>query len=184
MGHEIVHLRFDENTKRNRILEECNEYSRRSGESISQIRFLEAPILDSYEQAEEYLRSQDSGWYDCLAVRYREATTPSKRMQVLDKRCDAAMRAYRLLAEKPITSMTTAKFIGCKNCGSKLSRDHLRGSYCPLCNSDLRSETHQKKIRAADEKVKYAQELLRKEKEKVAAKSEKVSWLVKIEYHT
>ena len=52
MGHEIVHLRFDENTKRNRILEECNEYSRRSGESISQIRFLEDPILDSYEQAE------------------------------------------------------------------------------------------------------------------------------------
>lgn len=35
----------------------------------------------------------------------------------------------------------TSDYIGCQKCGSKLSRQYLKSSKCPLCGDDLRSNT-------------------------------------------
>ena len=72
--------------------------------------------------------------------------------------------------------------MGCKSCGSKLSRVHIKTNRCPVCGADLRPQTMQKAVEAARAKWNRAQDAYNAYV-KAHSKS-KVMWLVKIEYHT
>ena len=51
-------------------------------------------------------------------------------------------------------------YIGCKKCGSKLSRKYLTGNYCPLCKNDLRSATVVERLKKlCDKKAEYQAQL-------------------------
>ena len=75
-----------------------------------------------------------------------------------------------------------AKYIGCQKCGSKINKEYLRGERCPMCNTDLRSETTLKKIEWYGEKIDEYHSRIEAEKRKQQNKA-KIKWLVKYEYH-
>ena len=148
-------------------------------------------MFDTREQAEEWIKGNDRGFYGGLAVKYhhfdREKIPASKKENQLQERIfevrqkrDEYINANRVRDHK-------ADFIGCKNCGSKLSRIYLRNDHCPVCETDLRSKTVLDRITGFDLKIeelgkaKRAAELDNYAKNR--GKSE-LRWLVKYEYHS
>ena len=47
------------------------------------IRWLEDHICDSQEEAEEYIKREDRGWYDQLAVRFRTVLLRQERAEIM-----------------------------------------------------------------------------------------------------
>lgn len=41
----------------------------------------------------------------------------------------------------------------CHKCGSRLSLDYLKGNICPLCETDLRSDTILGRLKSFDERI-------------------------------
>lgn len=185
MGHQITKMSFDASTSKNEILNACREASRGTDHSqVSEVRFIEDVILNGRDEAEKYIDEHDNGWYDNLAVRYRDPyATPFKRLEHLRALLREAENKYRNLQTQPVQTTNKSKYIGCKKCGSKLASQYIHGWTCPLCHSDLRSETHQKKVESAKQRVSYLEELLSAEEKRLAAKSQHLKWLVKIEFH-
>lgn len=75
MGHAIKHLIFDSNTSAIAILDECNESANYDGadyrDPIDRIRYIDK-TFESREEAEKYIETADQGWYDQLAVKFKE----------------------------------------------------------------------------------------------------------------
>ena len=72
--------------------------------------------------------------------------------------------------------------IGCKKCGSSLSKDFLRGDSCPLCRADLRSKTTLDRISAYQKRLEDIQKKIESEKKKQWEKAS-LKWMVRFEYH-
>lgn len=193
MGHQVWHLVYDENVDKKAVQSEGDMYARRDGYGEGatslpgKIRWLN-DICDNREDAEKYIESHDSGWYDQLAVRFREyqRLEPSKAMTSLQIRLVAEMDKKKAYEKAHSVSTFKAEFIGCPKCGSRLKRTLLKRESCPLCGTELRSQTtmdtlgrYEKNIRNLEKKIKEEE---RKSQKKNVEKS-KVKWLVKIEYH-
>ena len=193
MGHEIRHETYPENVNKQKVQNEWDAAVRRicyqEGASglASPIRWLDM-VCDSYEEAEEYIRSKDKGWYDQLAVRYLDYGNiqPSKKLIDLRERVGQLYTAYRQKAERFHFADIQAAFVTCKGCGSKISRKHLQGNRCPVCKEDMRPDSTLKSIESAKASYTKAQAALAEEEKKWQEKQKKqakVRWLVKIEYH-
>ena len=183
--HEIVHWTYDIKTNKQEILAEASEYADRNGDYTGQIegiRYLDN-VYDSYEDAVKATESLDRGWYDNFAVKYRDVSSASsakitdiqRRIKETKKKEADYIKAHDIHTFK-------SQFIGCKECGSKLSISHMRGNSCPLCSTDLRSETTLNTIKSYEEKIKTLQKQELTERKKQASKSP-LKWLVKFEFH-
>ena len=73
-----------------------------------------------------------------------------------------------------------SEYIGCPKCGSKLFREYLKAEFCPLCRTDLRSQTTLEALANFDKRREKVQDQLEAEKEK---QNGEVRWLIKYEYH-
>lgn len=193
MSHNIEYYDYPANVNRKKVLASLSQHvscctMQEGGHGIDKIRWLDH-VCDTYDEAEEYIKLQDSGYYDQLAIKYRVPHKPGKKELELKARVQKAQE--RLQHEKEINRLAGLKseYVGCKNCGSKLSREHMlkkaRGNFCPVCGADLRSPTVQKTIANAENAYKHAKKAY-DEEVKRAVKSGKanIRWLVKIEYHT
>lgn len=190
MGHSIEFFTYDEKKKKSEILDELSTYVshatwQEGGHGISKIRWYDSEVLPDYAAAEEFLDNHDKGWYDQLAVRYKEKDTnyTTKKLTEMKSRCSALYKQYHTFANKVVASDFKSQFIGCKYCNSKINKDYLKTNYCPVCQHDMRSETNLKKIAAMKQKLKELESQIRLEEQKMAQKHGKVKWLVKIEYH-
>ena len=194
MGHNIKHRVYDENVDKKKVQAEWDNYVRHEcwqegASGLGQpIRWIDH-ICANEEEAEEYIKNHDRGWYDQLAVKFREhpKTEPSKALVSLMERRANEAKKYSDYAKAHSVSTFKAEYIGCPKCGSKLKRELLRGDWCPLCRAELRSKTtietldrYSKNILELDKKIRAEE---KKQAEKNAAKAT-VKWLVKIEYHT
>lgn len=186
MSHTIDYRVFDKGTTEREILKWLNTFAfdpQETGGYHSNLTF-HKEVYDNIEEAEKAIKKYDKGWYSDHAVLFRDCAgvkeTPKmkelnlKIKEVYDKRSD--------FIKKNSIKNRTSKYIGCSECGSKLSVEHLRGEYCPLCRNDLRSKTVLERIKGYDSKMseleaKYL-ELEHKQKDKA-----EVKWLVKYEYH-
>ena len=65
--------------------------------------------------------------------------------------------------------------ITCKKCGSKLNKDYLKKSCCPLCKNDLRSNT----VKAASDRY---EEKIRKLKKDIQTEEAKASGKAVVRY--
>lgn len=198
MGHVIEHRSYPENVDRAKVEAEWNYYvsmecwQEGSSGLANPIRWLgERPehICDSYEEAEEYLSKHDKGWYDQLAVRYRDTVITDAPKSIIELRKRIANEQAKLTSYADAHSVLTfkAEYIGCPVCGSKLSRKHLSGNICPLCRAELRSKTTIETIDRYRSKIKKLQADLAAEETRLQqkmAKTAKIKWLVKIEYHS
>lgn len=191
MGHEIVHRTFDVSKSKEYIANEMDEIARYNSDSRSglygAIRWIDR-ICTDYDEAYEYLRERDNGWYEQLAVKYREypKLEPTKAYSNLEERIKKEKEKKVAYTNAHSISSFKVEYIGCPNCGSKLKRTLLRGERCPLCNTELRSKTTMETLERYENNIKDLMQKLRAEekkmKEKMASKA-KIKWLVKIEYH-
>lgn len=193
MGHEIRHETYPENVDKKKVQAEWDAAVRRicyqEGASGlgSPIRWLDK-VCGSYEEAEEYIRSKDSGWYDQLAVRYLDfhGIKPSRKMVELQERVEMLEASYTVKANTFHFANIQAAYVTCKGCGSKISRTHLKRNQCPVCGADMRPDSTLKSIASAKaswEKALAALKVEEKKHQEKCKKQAKVRWLVKVEYH-
>lgn len=188
MGHIIQHFTFPVKTKRQEIIAECAEYANRNGDYPNQIegagiRFKDNTVYSCYEDAEKAIQEMDSGWYDNIAVKYKDVhSIKSAKIDDIRRRINETQEKKVAYSMAHDISTFKSQYIGCKKCGSKLSKDHLHGYYCPLCRNDLRSETTISTLNGYDEKIKSLQKQELEEKKKMRDKAPEM-WLVKFEFH-
>jgi Zn finger protein HypA/HybF involved in hydrogenase expression len=193
MSHNIKYFEFKEDVNRKRVQADLDKYVAQedweegcSGLD-SPIRWIEnCGVLNSYDEALEYIKSHDKGWYDSLAVRYKEYDgTKTTALKKAEEKFEVAKRKWIDLTNKFHFENSKAAFIGCQHCGSKISRKHLNGNNCcPVCDGDLRPKSTLDTLARYEANLAKAKALVLEEKEKAKAKNSKTMWLVKIEYHT
>jgi len=189
--HNIEYYSYGENIKRDYVQRELDSYVAHADwqEGCSglyhDIRWLESePVCADEEAARETINRRDRGNYDQLAVRYYEPE-PIKNNKAFEAMLEKAKAAYSdyLTKDRALYPETLkAEFIGCKGCGSRLSRVHLKFNRCPVCHADLRPKSALNAVASAETKWRKANKAVDNYKRKHATK--KVMWLVKIEYHT
>lgn len=196
MGHNIEYYEYPESVDKNKVYSELGNmvYYRciQEGGRLSAIRWLEssAPILNGRDAAEEYIKAHDKGWYDCLAVRFHpQSTKESEREKNAKIKFNQLNHRLEESFFTPHFQSTKAEFIGCKGCGSRISKTHLlakgraAANKCPVCGCDMRPQTVLAKEEKIREDMQKCREAIIKEQEKRPFLRE-VCWLVKIEYHT
>lgn len=191
MSHNIEYGIYKENINKDKVQKEWDNYVRIADRAEGAsglgkaIRWAEgvAP-LNSEEDAYDWVKSHDKGWYDQLAVRFYDVeAVNTAKLDELRKKCSDAQKKWAVKNNVLVRDTRTSAYIGCAKCGSKLSRVHLNRNRCPLCGEDLRSATELKALDNLSKKIDTLKEQARKEEAKQKKKAP-VKWLVKIEYHT
>ena len=191
MGHAIEHYIYDVNTDKRKIESIMNERAREEGDYHSglnqSIRWIDH-ICEDRDKAYEYIDSHDQGWYNQLAVKFREYPTgePTKTLLTLKERVKKEHEKRNAYEKAHSVSSFKAEYIGCPNCGSKLKKSLLRTDSCPLCRTELRSKTTIETIQRYKENIKKLNTQIREEERKINQRNiqkSKIKWLVKIEYH-
>ena len=193
MGHAINFNVFSVKESKEKIFDMVNEVAIEEGDYHSglnkAIRWYDDKCFNSYEDAEAFINKKDDGWYDQLAVKFKEDKKfkPSKVLEKLQERVLAEQEKYNALSYKSHFKNHSSALITCKNCTSKIATKYLKHTnYCPVCSSDLRPVSTLDKIRNAKNKLdklcEQRNERERAERSKNIDKAE-TFWLVKTEYH-
>lgn len=185
MGHCISHITCPEGVNKWDLSDELAREARKNGGGlISPIVWHDGAPLESEEAAREWIRSKDGGWYENHAVRFYDYSkaTETKKIVELAKRIAETVQARNEYRDSHSVHGFKAEFIGCPECGSKLSKTHLRGETCPLCRRDLRSQTTLDRLARYQEKISALRKQVEEQKQKQKDKAV-VKWLVKYEYH-
>ena len=183
--HNIFYVKQPRNLTKSDMIRVAVNYSREGDGYCSNLTLHENKIYDSRDQAQEAINGFDNGWYDDHAVLFRDLDSVKESREIINikerlKKTQVAKTEY--IRANPVTNRSS-EFIGCKNCGSKLSRTHLRANNCPLCGNDLRSPTVLSRIKAYDAKIDKLQSELTAAKLRQKDNAD-VCWLQKIEYHS
>ena len=191
MGHEIRHLEYADTTDKRVISADADELATRDGDYHhgldKAIRFIDF-ICEDREKAYEYISSHDKGWYDNLAVKFREypKCEPTKALLTLKDRQKKEHEKRIAYEQAHSVASFKVEYIGCPHCGSKLKRTLLHGNSCPLCRTELRSKTTMDTLKRYEDNIKSLSKQILEEERKINKKNEKkakIKWLVKIEYH-
>lgn len=184
MSHYVGYETFDKNVDRAVVYDFIEEVcAMENGDGYgTTIKWHCEKVYADYEEAKSAITRMDNGWYDDHAVLYynRDAVQPTKAMQAVEDRIKAVRQKRDDYAEKFHVKHRNADFIGCKMCGSKLKREYLRSNKCPLCGSDLRSDSVIKKLGEYEVKL---DDLGNKYRELAKKQPGTVKWLVKYEFH-
>jgi len=201
MSHNIHHQDYPEKVDKKKVEADINNYvsieTRYEGGHglVSPIRWIDV-VCEDYNAACEYIDKHDSGWYDQLAVKYKEYPRPDKtklnKYEELCQKAQAARKEYNDYESHNHFKDVKAAFIGCPTCKSKINREiyttkwtATKANFCPVCREDMRSETMKKKSEAMkakwDKLSKQAEEEMKKQQAKLKPETR---WLVKFEYHT
>lgn len=149
------------------------------------IRFIDR-VMPDYNSAKEFIDKNDKGWYDCLAVKFKEMprNKSTKKLDALQQKRREMYLEYNELNQKVFAVEFKAEFVGCKHCGSKINRNYIKSNFCPICRTDMRSETTLKKLNTMKAKIEKIDKEISDEERKIAEKYGEIKWLVKYEYHT
>jgi len=123
-------------------------------ESIDWVRVVP---FNSQNEADEYISENARKWSGPMAVPFKiqgGKAVPAYVKNAKEK-YDKAQEKQRQIVEKISQDIFDAKskFIGCKNCNSKINRSFLRLTDCPICNAELLSTTSLQRIENAKKKV-------------------------------
>lgn len=193
MGHVVNYGVYEENVDKGRVQEEWDmvvryeDYQEGASGLPNPIRWLDK-VFFSREEAENYIENNDSGWYDQIAVKFKEVSDfkPSKTYEKLMERRVAAIQKVTEIDDDFYFKEFKSKMLGCRHCESKINLRYLKGNYCPVCKKDMRPSVFLQKIEKAKENAKKAEENLKTERKKLENKqleNAKTKWLVKVEYH-
>lgn len=191
MGHNIQYYTYPVNTSKEKIESELQEYAQKAtwqeggGGLHSPIRFVDR-IMANYDEAKEFLENNDRGFYDQLAVKFKQIPKgkTTKKIDNLKAKLSSVRQERYTLNSVVAAQSFKADYVGCRHCGSKINRAYIKSNFCPICRGDMRSDTTQKKLKALSDKIEKLEEELQKEERALATKTSDIFWLVKIEYHT
>lgn len=193
MSHVVKFGDYPENVNKRKVQDEWDYYVQmedweEGASGANPIRWIECAPCEDYEAAEKYIEKHDKGWYDCLAVRYLsyEKVKPSAQIKELQDRVVKCRTALRTKETRFHFADVKSEFVGCKSCGSKISRTYMKHNYCPVCNADMRPASTLSSIDAAKLALEKAEKALAAEQKKYQQKvknNAEVRWLVKVEFH-
>lgn len=200
MGHAIEHAVYDEKVNKEKVQKHWDSIAAHEGyrEGItclpSKIKWHEH-ICNSREEAEVYIREHDNGWYNQLAVKFRD-TESIPKISAVKERLLKQIQNYREKAfeydKAHVITAQKAEFISCPQCKSKLAKAYMgkttgRVNSCPVCGmKDIRAEYILNQLKSYDDKIQKWKAELKSEEKKLAQKvadKAKIMWLVKVEYH-
>ena len=194
MSHNVYTEIYDENVNKKNVQNFWDEKAARDDyeegcSGLSQnIRWINY-LCENEEEAEKYIKENDSGWYDQLAVKFKcyKNIKPSKALMELIRREKETVEKLNYTENNIHYKNVKSSFVSCKKCGSKLATKYIKSNYCPMCNDDLRPNTTLSTIQRYKENLKEIRKRIKEENLKIQKKNEKsatIKWLVKIEYHT
>lgn len=187
MGWTSGYFDFPASMKKEKMMaevDECLYQERGAYEPTPQgYLFLQKEPLEDYDAAQEYLDSPEISKYwrrKNVAVQYYETENlkPTKKIEDLKRRIDETTdkAAKYSLAHSVINFK--ADYVGCPSCGSKLNKKYLNESNkCPLCKTDMSSETTKKTMKGYYDKINMLKKQLKEEEKKNAKKGE-IRWLI------
>ena len=189
--HNVEYFEYPAKVDCRKVQKELDDYvaaetrEEGGGGLFRPIRWLGNIIYSDREAAEHAIRDKDNGCYDQLAVKFfHYSPVKDKKTEELEAKIKEAYAELSRREQKLYPEQLTSEYIGCKACGSRLSRSHLvrhRNNFCPVCGKDMRPESMLKSIEVARGRWNRAKEELRMHKQHGKADAR---WLVKIEYHT
>lgn len=147
------------------------------------IVLLDHEVFKSYEEAEEYLDSDElTRMYSRrknYGVRFLsyDNVKPSKKVEELRRRIDETYVKSVEYGKMHSVKNFKSTYVGCPKCGSRLKADLVFGDRCPLCHTDLRSETTLKTLARYKEKINELKKRELEEVKKAEAKAD-VCWLI------
>lgn len=187
MGHITEYHEYDVNLPQEEIVEALRESVEQSGgNSFSPIVWHKTRPFPNEMSAQAFLEKQTAS----CAVQYRsvQQNAVSKKYESLLARQEKLLERYKELNEKPYAATVTSEFIGCRKCGSKLSREYLLKrkvsvNNCPVCMQDLRPAKTQDAIQKVRANIDEVCAKIRHEQIKSARNSTDIRWLIKIQLH-
>lgn len=189
MSHAIDYFITDKRSDIMKIADDfayCNvdRYENPDGRYHGRMTIHDDIICESYTDALEKIQRLDNGWYDDHAVRYKDKDSlkPNKTMLAIESKMEKLLADKQKYEEEHSVKNRKSKFVGCQQCGSKLSVEHLRREYCPVCGTDLRADYILERLDKYDADYKA---LAQKYHEVVKNRKDKcpLRWLVKVEVH-
>lgn len=135
---------------------------------------------DAKEQADKF--NWERNYNILVPFKDVDRVKPTKKMQNLKDRIKKEEDKLYNYIEKTDCQNYKSKYIGCPQCGSKINKDYIHNSRCPLCREDLRSDTTKKTIERYKNNITKARTDLRVEKEKLASKAKTKYLLLFEEY--
>lgn len=192
MGHAIYHDSFSVKKSRNEIYSILDQRAIEEGDYHSglnaNIRWYNR-CFPTIEEAEKFLESNDKGWYDQLAVKYKyqEDFKPSKALEQLYTRQIKIRGTYNSVFSVSHFRNHKSKLITCKSCTSKIATPFLESTnYCPVCRKDMRPDSVKQRLERLKAKInELDKEIADKEHEERLKQIDKAEeyWLVKTEFH-
>lgn len=189
MGHQINYTTIPVDYNKSQMKAEMDERAwhdhwQESSEGLpSDIRWIDF-VCDNKDQAREYIEKHDSGWYDQLAVKFKQADySKNKKIIALKERKNNVLRKKQSLDSVMHFKDTKSSLITCKGCGSKISNQYMQHrNTCPVCGFDMRSDTIKNRLKSYDDKIETLKDEIEKE-QRIADQKGNLFWLVKTEYH-
>jgi hypothetical protein len=187
MSHNIRYEILEENVNKQKVMAHIQEIAKSDGDGYcsNMTWHTNVPPFETVDEADEFIKKKDNGWYDDHAVRFKDYSkaTKTKKMEEYEAKSKELLQGKKEYISEHLIKNFKAQFVGCPKCGSKLSKEYLRGNNCPLCGVDMRSKTVLDKINWYDDKIKQYNDKIKAEKKKQSDKAV-IKWLVKYEYHS
>lgn len=186
MGHCVDYITYPATWSLDDITRDIIGIVNNSGDGYGteNLRMPTDKIFNSYESAKNYTYAVDKGYYDGIAVKYRNISALTDTNVISDLRAaisDIMFEKNNYIYEHSVKKRK-ASYISCQSCGSKLNKEKLKNERCPLCNTDLRSVSTLERIYAFDKQIDECRIKIHQEQLKQKDKAP-VEWLVKYEYH-
>lgn len=201
MSHNPTYRVFDysenikeiENGLRAFVERECYE----EGGTLDPIRWLKDRVFTSYDEAIDWLKETDRGWYDNRAVVFKSydgvkvPKRSSKYESLLAKSREVYSKLIELQREDHFKNLKI-KNVTCKTCRSVIPIDRLMGrNNCPVCGYSLLPQSKQNKIEEFTKKLSDINKQIEAENRLYSSRlgairipKENYKWLVYFDYHT
>lgn len=169
----------------------CDRYENPDGTYHGNMKIFENKIFSCVEDADAFIeRYSDAGDYRDCAVRYYDTiyvdSHPTKKLTNLMQQITKLQEAKKDFEKESRVQNRKSKSITCPKCGSRLSLDYLKGNICPLCETDLRSDTVLSRLKSFDERIVQAKKQYRQaleEARKNCRNKNSILWRFKVEVH-
>lgn len=171
----------------------CDREENYGGDYHGNMHISQREPFPNYQEAYDYIEryTQDKFYYDMAVRFYDNDSLPStKKEEKLKEKIQVETQKLKDYIIKNKLTTRKSAFFGCPTCGSKIARQYFENPKfperiivnCPVCETDLRSQTILKRIKQFEEKlIDLNKELVFETCKRI--KSYPIKWLVKIEVH-
>lgn len=144
------------------------------GDEQRPIKKMSERIFDCYEDADSYLDTFNWERKYNPIVAFRDVDLKNikktKKIENLELRKEKENEKLLEYYRKTDVKNFKAKLITCPKCESKINKDYINNCICPLCKTDLRSETTKKTIERYESNIEKLEEEIKKENKKLIKK--------------